>query len=115
GGLLAAAIVEKVIGGFNREDEAEPDTLEIGGRLYESLPIETAVDAERITIRRLRKVSSSVGEVDRSDDRIELRQLSAEALEAEAVAAGFAAVGRREVPPTLDHVGSTVVLLEKGR
>jgi SAM-dependent methyltransferase len=115
GGVAAVAIVEEVLGGFNREDQAEPDALQIDGRLYESLPIEMAVDPERIAIRRLRKVSSPAGELDRHDDRIELRRLSAETLEAEAAAAGLAPAGRRDVPPTPDHVGSTVVLLERSR
>jgi SAM-dependent methyltransferase len=113
GGTMAAAIVEEVAEGFNREDEAEPDSLEVDGRLYESLPIEAAVDPERIAIRRLRKVYSLAGELDRRDDRIELRQLSAAALESEAARAGLAPVGRREVSPTRKHVGSTVVLLER--
>jgi SAM-dependent methyltransferase len=115
GGAFAAAIVEEVPGGFNREDQAVPDTREVDGRVYASLPIETAVDPERITIRRLRKVVSSTGVLERSDDRIVLRQLSAAALQTEAATAGLTPVGRREIPPTLDHVGSTVVLLERPR
>ena len=115
GGVFAAAIVEEVPGGFNREDQAVPDTREVDGHVYASLPIETAVDPKRITIRRLRKVVSSTGVLERSDDRIVLRQLSAATLAAEAAAAGLAPIGRREIPPTLDHVGSTVVLLERPR
>jgi SAM-dependent methyltransferase len=115
GGLFVAAIVEEVSGGFNREDQAVPDSREVDGRVYASLPIETAVDPERITIRRLRKVVSPAGVLERSDDRIVLRQLSAAALEAEATAAGLVPLSRREIPPTLDHVGSTVVLLERPR
>lgn len=115
GGLFAAAIAEEVIGGVNREDEAVPDSREVDGRVYSSLPIEIDVDAERIAIHRLRKVLSPAGALERSDDRIELRQLSAEALEAEGAAAGLVPAGRREVHPTLDHVGSTVVLLERPR
>ncbi|HWT89960.1 MAG TPA: class I SAM-dependent methyltransferase [Solirubrobacterales bacterium] len=115
GGVFAAAIVEEVLGGFNRENQAVPDSREVDGRVYASLPIETAVDRERITIRRLRKVVSPAGVLERSDDQIVLRQLSAATLEAEAAAVGLAPIGRREIPPTLDHVGSTVVLLERPR
>lgn len=115
GGLFAGAISEEVIGGVNREDEAVPDSREIGGCVYSSLPVEIRVDAERIAIRRLRKVISPTGVLDRSEDRIELRQLRAAELEAEATAAGLVPVGRREIHPTLDHVGSTVVLLERPR
>lgn len=114
GGIFAAAIAEEVIGGVNREDDAVPDSREIDGAVYSSLPIEIRVDAERIAIRRLRKVISSTA-LERSEDRIELRQLSAATLEAEAAAAGLLPVGRRVIHPTLDHVGSTVVLLERPR
>ena len=113
GGVFAVAIVEQVQAGFNREDEAVPDSREVDGRLYASLPIEARVDAERITIRRLRKVVSPAGVLERSDDRTVLHQLSAEVLEAAAAAAGRAPMGRRAILPTLDHVGSTAVLLER--
>lgn len=115
GGLFAAALAEEVIGGVNREDEAVPDSREVDGRIYSSLPIEIDVDAERIAIRRLRKVLSPAGVLERSQDRIELRRLSAGDLETEAGAAGLVPAGRREIAPTLDHVGSTVVLLERPR
>lgn len=115
GGLFAAAIAEEVVGGVNREDEAVPDSREVDGRVYSSLPIEIDVDPERIAIRRLRKVLSPAGILERSEDRIELRQLSAGDLEAEAAAASLTPAGRREISPTLDHVGSTVVLLERPR
>jgi SAM-dependent methyltransferase len=113
GGLFAAAIVEEAIGGFNREEDVVPDTREVDGWVYASLPIEASVDSERIEIRRLRKLVSPAGVLERSDNRVELRRLDAETLEAEAARAGLRPVGHREVPPTLDHVGSTVVLLER--
>jgi SAM-dependent methyltransferase len=113
GGLFAAAIVEETLGGFNREEDVVPDTREIDGWVYASLPIEAQVDSNRIRIRRLRKLVSPAGELERSDDLIELRRLDAATLEAEAARAGLVPLGRREVPPTLDHVGSTVVLLER--
>lgn len=115
GGLFAAAIAEEVVGGINHEDEVAPDTGEADGRVYSSLPVEIAVDAERIAIRRLRKVISPTGVAERSEDRIELRQLSATTVEAEAADAGLVPAGRRHIYPTLDHVGSTVVLLERRR
>jgi SAM-dependent methyltransferase len=113
GGLFAAAIVEEALGGFNREEEVVPDTREIDGWVYASLPVEADVDSRRIAIRRLRKVVSPSGELERSDDRVELLRLDASTLEAEAAGAGFRPAGRREIPPTLDHVGSTAVLLER--
>jgi SAM-dependent methyltransferase len=115
GGIFAAAIAEEVIGGVNREGEVPPDSREIDGCVYSSLPAEIRVDEERISIRRLRKVISPSGVLERGEDRIELRQLSAAELEAEAAAAGLVPAGRREIHPTLDHVGSTVVLLARPR
>jgi hypothetical protein len=42
---------------------------------------------------------------------IRLDVLSASELRDEAEQAGFAAAGRREIPPTRDHAGSEVVML----
>lgn len=113
GGLFAAAIVEEALAGFNGEGDVIPDTREAEGWVYASLPVEADVDAERIAIRRLRKVVSPAGEMETSENLIELRRLGAATLEAEAARAGLAPAGRREVAATLDHVGSTVVLLER--
>jgi SAM-dependent methyltransferase len=113
GGIAALAIVEGVLGGVGGEAEAVPDAREVGGWLYASLPVETAVDAERITVRRLRKTVSPDGELHREPDQISLRVLSSEALERQGEAAGLRPAGRLHVPPTDAHVGSTVVLLGK--
>lgn len=113
GGTLAVALVEDVLGGSTTEAEAIPDSREVDGWLYASLPLETAVDEETITVRRLRKTVSPVGELSRADDLIELQVLDAERLEREAAAAGLRAAQRRRIPPTEEHVGSTVVLLRK--
>lgn len=115
GGLFAAAIVEEALGGFNREEDVVPDTREVDGWVYSSLPIQADVDARRIAIQRLRKVVSPTGVLERSDNRIELQRLQASTLEAEAARVGLTPADRREIAPTLDHVGSTVVLLERSR
>lgn len=114
GGAAAVAIVESVVAGMTSEAEAVPDAREVDGWLYASLPLETAVDAERIRVRRLRKRVSPAGTLHRSDDEIVLRRLTAATVEAEAGAAGLRPAGRLEISPTLDHVGSTVVVLRKG-
>jgi SAM-dependent methyltransferase len=113
GGTAAVALVESVTPGVFSEAEAVPDSREVDGWLYASLPLETAVDAEKIVVRRLRRTVSPTGELSREDDRIELRVLAAATLEREAAAAGLAPAGRRAVAPTEDHVGSTVVLLRR--
>lgn len=113
GGTLAVALVESVVGGSLSEAEAIPDSREVEGWLYASLPLETAVEAGTITVRRLRKTVSPDGELRRADDVIELRTLRAATLEREAVAAGLRCAGRREIAATEEHVGSTAVLLRK--
>jgi SAM-dependent methyltransferase len=110
-GRAALAIVERmpepVAGG-----PPLPDVREVDGWVYSSLPIDTGVDADSIVVRRLRQTVSPDGELSDKVDEVRLQRLSAEVLEREAVEAGLVPVGRREIPATDAHVGSTVVLLE---
>jgi SAM-dependent methyltransferase len=114
GSLLAAAIVERV-------PDADwslpplPDVREVDGWVYSSLPVTVASENGWIVLRRLRQTVSPSGELREEDDEIRLQALSAAELEAEAESAGFAPAGRRVIPETDAHVGSTVVLLERGR
>jgi SAM-dependent methyltransferase len=113
GGRSALAIVERI-----PAPEAEiaplPDVREVDGWVYSSLPIDIRVDADAILVRRLRQVVSPEGETSDEIDEIELRRLSAETLEREAIDVGLSPAGRCEIPATDAHVGSTVVLLERG-
>jgi len=113
GGLAAFAIVESMP---EPVDSASPlpDTREVDGWVYSSLPVDAQVDDGSIRVRRLRQTVSPSGEL--ADDLYEvcLRRLDAATLEDEAAEAGLRPAGRRAIPPTDDHVGSTVVLLEKG-
>jgi SAM-dependent methyltransferase len=114
GGLLALAIVEGVPADRGGENAPVlPDVREVEGWVYSSLPLETVVDGEKIVVRRLRQIVSPDGELSDEVNEIELQALTAEELEAEATSAGLRAAGRREIPPTDAHIGSTVVLLEK--
>lgn len=90
-----------------------PDVREVDGWVYSSLPIDTEVDADSIVVRRLRQTVSPDGDLSDEVDEIGLRCLSATELEREATAAGMKPAGRREIPATDAHIGSTVVLLEK--
>jgi SAM-dependent methyltransferase len=114
GGLAAFAIVEELPAAAGPE-AALPDAREANGWLYSSLPLEPALDPERIVVRRLRQTVSPAGELSEELNEVALRRLTASTLEREARAAGLRPVGRREVGPTDDHVGSTVVILEGGR
>jgi SAM-dependent methyltransferase len=112
GGVSAFAIVEGI------PDPVEgppplPDTREIDGWIYSSLPIEAGIDADVLRARRLRQTVSPDGELDEELDEILLRMLNRPTLEREAEGAGLHPAGVRTVPPSTDHVGSTVVLFGK--
>lgn len=113
GGLAAFAIVESMP---VPEDSASPlpDTREVDGWVYSSLPVDAVLDEEAIRVRRLRQTVSPQGELDEELDEVALRTLDATTLEEEARRAGLRPAGRRAIPATDAHVGSTVVLLEGG-
>ncbi|MGN6276470.1 MAG: class I SAM-dependent methyltransferase [Solirubrobacterales bacterium] len=113
GGLLAAALVE-------RAPPVEgtlpplPDVREVDGWVYSSLPTDVVGVADgRIILRRLRQTVAPDGGLSEEADEIQLLSLTAGELEAEGKAAGFASAGRRSIPATEAHVGSSVVLLER--
>jgi hypothetical protein len=112
GGVAAFAIVE---GMPDPVDAAPPlpDAREVDGWVYSSLPVDVRVDEEAIQVRRLRQTVSPGGELSEEVDEVVLRALDASTLEAEAESVGLRPAGRRSVPPTDAHVGSTVVLLER--
>jgi len=112
GGRAAFAIVERVPAPVAGPPPL-PDTREVDGWVYSSLPIEAGVDADGLRARRLRQTVSPAGELEEELDEILLAMLDAPTLEREAAAAGLAPAGRRAVPPTADHVGSSVVLFER--
>jgi SAM-dependent methyltransferase len=114
GGLAGFAIVEEMPEAVDGAVPL-PDAREVDGWVYSSLPVDVAVEEGAIRVRRLRQVVSPAGELSEETDEVVLRQLDAGALEAEAAAVGLAPAGRRSVPPTTDHVGSTVVLLRRDR
>lgn len=112
GGLAAFAIVERVPAPVAGPPPL-PDTREVDGWVYSSLPIEAGVDADGLRARRLRQTVSPTGELEEELDEILLAMIDAPTLEREAATVGLAPAGRRAVPPTSDHVGSSVVLLRR--
>jgi SAM-dependent methyltransferase len=111
GGLAAFAIVEEMPEPVDAGPPL-PDTREVEGWVYSSLPIEALVADGEIRVRRLRQIVSPAGELSEELHELSLRELDAATLWDEAQRAGLAPAGRRTVPATDDHVGSTVVLLE---
>ena len=113
GGRLAVAIVDGMPAELIEEAPPPlPDTREVEGWIYSSLPLDAGLEAGTIVVRRLRQTVSPAGVLNDELDEIPLRLLSVETVEAEAIEAGFAPAERREVPPTDSHVGSIVALLE---
>lgn len=113
GGRIALAIVEQL----PRQSEGPlplPDVREIDGWVYSSLPLDAVDTGEEIVIRRLRQTVSPAGGLSEESNEIRIRTLAAAELEAEGVATGFVPLARREIAATDLHVGSTVVVLERG-
>jgi SAM-dependent methyltransferase len=90
-----------------------PDVREVDGYVYSSLPLPPEVREGEIVLRRLRQIVAPDGTLSETSNEVVLQALSAETLEQEAKEMGLAAVGRRVIPATDAHVGSTVVLLER--
>lgn len=112
GGLAAFAIVEEMPGSVDPSPPL-PDVREADGWVYSSLPLETVVGDGEIVVRRLRQTVSPQGTLSDEVDEVRLRALSADRLEREAEGAGLRPAGRRAIPETDAHVGSTLVLLER--
>jgi len=111
-GLIALAVCETVdaVTGAG-EPLPDPERIDLDGDLFESRPvavrpIDGGVEIDRVRIRR-----SAAGESTQQARIDTLYELSPDDLETEAVQAGLTVAGRRDVPATADHVGSTVVLL----
>lgn len=113
GGRAAFAIVEETPalpdGGFA---PPVPDVKQHEGSVYSSLPLPPEVRDGEIVLRRLRQTIAPDGKFSEETNEVVLQELTAEMLEQEAAELGLVPIGRREIPPTEAHVGSTVVLLE---
>lgn len=90
-----------------------PDVRQIEGWIYSSLPLQPIVGPDSILLRRLRQTVDPDGNMSEEMNEIELAILTAETLEEEGRSVGLRPAGRREIPSTEAHVGSTVVLFDK--
>jgi SAM-dependent methyltransferase len=113
GAVLAVALADPFEG-----DAAEqvgppmPDVHEEDGWVFSSLPVAVRPLDRATAIDRLRQAVSPEGELTESMNTVELDAVTADELESEAREHGFEPLPRREVPPTADYVGSTVVILK---
>ncbi|HEX4807017.1 MAG TPA: class I SAM-dependent methyltransferase [Conexibacter sp.] len=112
GGVLACALADALEGFDAAHTEPPlPDVLERDGWVYASQPVAVRPDAEGTTIERIRQTVAPDGARTAEGDAVRLDRLDGDALEAEGVALGLHAAGRRFVEMTDEHVGSEVVLL----
>jgi SAM-dependent methyltransferase len=113
GGLLVIAIAEEL-----EEFDAEavgyaplPDICERDGVVYSSLPTAVRIDRDGFVLERRREIVDASGARRAEQDRIRLDRVDTRGLEREGRVAGFARAGHRVIAPTLDYVGSEVVML----
>ena len=114
-GIAALAIVEEDLGSVDPVRELGgvlPDVCDREGWIYSSLPTELCEDAGRLVVSRLRQIVAPDGDLTEERHTLSLAILDAASLEDEAAAVGLRPAGRRDVPATDAHVGSTVLLLE---
>jgi SAM-dependent methyltransferase len=112
GGLLAAALAD-ALEAFDAEHDIAPmpDMREVAGVVYASRPIAVRDLGDRAAIERVREVVAGDGTRTVSDDVVELDRVDPATLAAEAAAFGLRAEPPRRLEPTLEYVGSTVVML----
>jgi SAM-dependent methyltransferase len=114
GGRLAAAIVDGMPPELVEEAPPPlPDTREVDGWVYSSLPLDADLTDGAIVVRRLRQAVSPEGSLSDELDAVPLRLLNAETVEAEALEAGLVPIARHQIQPTDSHVGSTVIVVER--
>jgi SAM-dependent methyltransferase len=90
-----------------------PDVREQDGWVFQSMPIAVRAVPGGNEIDRIRQAVSPTGELDESFNTIRLDDVTPDDLERDGIAAGMRVRPRREVPPTGDYVGSTIVMLER--
>lgn len=113
GGRFAASILEEM----PEPDDSPPplpDVREVDGWVYSSLAVEAAVAPDAIVVHRLRQTVSPDGELAEEPNEVRIATFPAAQFEAEAEMVGLRPVERIEIPPTDLHVGSLLVVLEKG-
>ena len=112
-GLFAAAILDGAPEDLGGAPAPLPDVREAGGRVYSSLPLEVAVDDDRLELRRLRQEVAGDGDLLESEHSESLWLMSASGLEAECERAGLSPSERISVPAVDGYVGSVIVVAER--
>ncbi len=89
----------------------EPDFAVVDGSSCFSQPVALRDVGDRMAIERVRTVVTATGDRSTSDDVVHLDKVDAAHVEAEALRAGLWPRAARVIPPTEEHVGTTVVML----
>lgn len=112
-GLLVATIAV-ALEGFDAAEYTElpiPDVAEHEGWVYSSQPVGVRPEGGVTVVERVRETVSPEGERTETHNEVRLDALDADALGAEAATLGYTPLPFREIAPTHEHVGSTVVVL----
>jgi SAM-dependent methyltransferase len=111
-GLVACALAD-ALEAFDAEHVILPlpDVGIVDGVSYYSQPVALRDEGDRMAIERIRTVVGPAGRRSASDDVIHLDKVDAAEVEADARRAGLWPRAARVIPPTAEHVGTTVVLL----
>jgi SAM-dependent methyltransferase len=112
GGVLAIAIAQDLeeFEWHNGDDEPVPDVVERDGAVYFSQPTAVRRCGRSYVLERVRETVYPSGRRDRHEDRVALDNLSAGRLLKEGVRVGLRALETRHILPTVEHVGSEVVI-----
>jgi SAM-dependent methyltransferase len=113
GGLLACAIVLHLDPFDCATGDMGPtqETVWAGETLFSSRATRVSVLERAVVIERERRIARPDIEPKIERNLVELDRVSVSALDREAIAVGFQPLPHRDISPTDDHVGSTVVML----
>jgi SAM-dependent methyltransferase len=89
-----------------------PDLRESEGWVFSSRPTSVHSEDGAIVIRRLRQRVSPGGKLSEEPNEVRLSELSPSQLEEEARSCGLRPSERIAIPPSAEHVGSTIVVME---
>jgi SAM-dependent methyltransferase len=92
-----------------------PDVSEVEGWVFSSLPLGVDVERGAVVVRRLRQTVSPEGALTEREHTIRLVDVTADELERQGREHGLRPVARHAIPPTADHLGSVIVVMEAGR
>jgi SAM-dependent methyltransferase len=114
GGLFAAAVTD-LDEAVPPEDAPPPlpDVTQSGRWVYSSIPLDVRRHPEGIVVEWLRQKVSPAGELTEERHTVVLEEVSPDRLEREAAEHGFRAEERRDIAPTRDYVGSTVLICRR--